>query len=103
MTLFATRPRSRKTGPGQYYEDIYGTRNADEVFDRHPDSCEDETSSDEVVPKSKSSGFFQKYSSQIHNRPSPERQGTQSSLSFSKVTRFHMSNSDSPVATRSRW
>ena len=46
-----------------YYEDLYGERDADEEFDRFPDECEDETTSEDEAKGhfnsgSISSGFF---------------------------------------------
>lgn len=49
-----------------YYEDYYGERNVDEEFDRFPDKCEDESSTeDDTYPHPKKSdvavGFFKTF------------------------------------------
>jgi len=57
-----------------YYEDIYGTRNYDEDFDRHADECEDETDSDHdrrppAHRDGSEAGFFKKYASEAKKPP----------------------------------
>lgn len=46
-----------------YYEDLYGRRNEDEEFDRHPDHCEEETDSEADSSKVEKdhTGFFAKF------------------------------------------
>lgn len=69
--------RQKKTNRFTYYEDLYGTRNGDEEFDRFPDECEDETDSDDNSASSDSAGagggggFFRPYvrSAQKHHSP----------------------------------
>lgn len=45
-----------RTRQPEYYEDLYGERNAEEAFDRHPDICESESDSEDEDTKS-----FSKY------------------------------------------
>ncbi|KAK6395425.1 hypothetical protein LTR65_000896 [Meristemomyces frigidus] len=77
MPLFTPPSSTRKSKPLEHHEDLYGYRNPDEEFDRYPDSCEDETNSDEEKAGPHSSGFFEKYSGQIRKKLSPEMRATQ--------------------------
>lgn len=56
-----------------YYEDLYGERNEDEEFDRHPDDCEDETDSDDNEGKNKNAnaqpGFFARFAKPNKKKP----------------------------------
>lgn len=40
-----------RTRQPEYYEDLYGERNAEEAFDRHPDICESESDSEDEDTK----------------------------------------------------
>jgi len=92
MSFFTPPPSARKsiiksfkpTKRLKYYEDIYGTINEDEEFDRFPDECETESDSDEEEPKREvagsNAGFFKKYAGQKRKKASPEQAGMESSL-----------------------
>ncbi|TKA62961.1 hypothetical protein B0A55_10647 [Friedmanniomyces simplex] len=101
----------------QYYEDIYGTENADEAFDRFPDDCESEPDSGndmEASPstRAKAAGFFNSYAPQSKQQdssqsededetPPPDKAGAVRGI-FGNVNLPYHNNNKTPDTSKSR-